>query len=168
MSGFYNYGNHLTRQEDGTWCWRCSTGVDYYMRSIRYAVIACVIIGIFVLVFGAILAIPNQDWEVMAIFAGCDAVFALITFVVCWIFSRNVSDPKEIYELHEDYVRSGSGRSSIYFEFSKAKEVVFTEKYIELKGKLTSLRVYVPEEDMSFVKNHIMSQLPGDAEIRYE
>lgn len=164
----YRYTDRLTRQEDGAWCWSCSQDKDYYMRSIRPGIIACVIIAVFILAFGAFLAVPDRAWDLMAIIAGSDAVFVLICFVVFWAVTHGVNDPREIYELQEDYVKQGSGKSSVYFAFSKAKQAVFTQKYIDLKGAIASFRLYVPQEDMSFVKNYIMSRLPDDADIRYE
>ena len=61
----------------------------------------------------------------------------------------------------------GYGKSSVYFDFDKAKVAIFTPKYIELQGRIKKIRVYVPEEDYSFVKGYIMSRLTGDCEIRY-
>ena len=127
---------------------------------------ACLGIAAFVLVFGGILAIQFDDWLSFLIVAGCDAVFLLITFVV-FKFAFLPKDPKESYEMSDIFVKSGYGKSSVYFDFDKAKVAIFTPKYIELQGRIKKIRVYVPEEDYSFVKGYIMSRLTGDCEIRY-
>ena len=128
---------------------------------------ACLGIAAFVLVFGGILAIQYDDWTSFLIVAGSDAVFLLITFVV-FKFAFLPKDPKESYEMSDIFVKSGYGKSSVYFDFDKAKVAIFTPKYIELQGRIKKIRVYVPEEDYSFVKGYIMSRLTGDCEIRYE
>ena len=127
---------------------------------------ACLGIAAFVLVFGGILAIQYDDWTSFLIVAGSDAVFLLITFVV-FKFAFLPKDPKESYEMSDIFVKSGYGKSSVYFDFDKAKVAIFTPKYIELQGRIKKIRVYVPEEDYSFVKGYIMSRLTGDCEIRY-
>ena len=70
--------------------------------------------------------------------------------------------------MNEIFVKTGSGKSSVYFDFTKAKTVIFTRKYIELQGKVKKMRVYMREEDSDFVRRHIMNRLGGDCEIRYE
>ena len=112
------------------------------------------------------LAIQYDDWTSFLIVAGSDAVFLLITFVA-FKFAFLPKDPKENYEMSDIFVKSGYGKSSVYFDFDKAKVAIFTPKYIELQGRIKKIRVYVPEEDYSFVKGYIMSRLTGDCEIRY-
>ena len=128
---------------------------------------ACLGIAAFVLVFGGILAIQYDDWTSFLIVAGSDAVFLLITFVV-FKLALSAKDPQESYEMSDVYIKSGYGKSSVYFDFDKAKVAIFTPKYIELQGRIKKIRVYVPEEDYSFVKGYIMSRLTGECEIRYE
>ena len=128
---------------------------------------ACLGIAAFVLVFGGILAIQFDDWMSFLIVAGCDAVFLLITFVV-FKLALSAKDPQESYEMSDVYIKSGYGKSSVYFDFDKAKVAIFTPKYIELQGRIKKIRVYVPEEDYSFVKGYIMSRLTGECEIRYK
>ena len=140
--------------------------MDYYRKGMGMGVKACLGIAAFVLVFGGILAIQYDDWTSFLIVAGSDAVFLLITFVV-FKFAFLPKDPKESYEMSDIFVKSGYGKSSVYFDFDKAKVAIFTPKYIELQGRIKKIRVYVPEEDYSFVKGYIMSRLTGDCEIRY-
>ena len=140
--------------------------MDYYRKGMGMGVKACLGIAAFVLVFGGILAIQYDDWTSFLIVAGSDAVFLLITFVA-FKFAFLPKDPKENYEMSDIFVKSGYGKSSVYFDFDKAKVAIFTPKYIELQGRIKKIRVYVPEEDYSFVKGYIMSRLTGDCEIRY-
>ena len=156
----------ITRNSNGFYTWRCSMDVDYYREGMGAGIMACLGIAVFILVFGGIMTIKFNDWTNFLIVAGSDAVFLLITFVV-FKFAFLPKDPKESYEMSDIFVKSGYGKSSVYFDFDKAKVAIFTPKYIELQGRIKKIRVYVPEEDYSFVKGYIMSRLTGDCEIRY-
>ena len=70
--------------------------------------------------------------------------------------------------MNDEYVKPGYGKSSIYSEFKKIKKMIVTPGYIELIGNLTTNRIYVPAEDMDFVRSYIMQRLPADAEITNE
>ena len=156
----------ITRNSYGFYTWRCSMDVDYYRKGMGMGIKACLGIAAFILVFGGIMAIQFDDWMYFLIVAGCDAVFLLIMFVV-FKLALSAEDPQESYEMSDIFVKSGYGKSSVYFDFDKAKVAIFTPKYIELQGRIKKIRVYVPEEDYSFVKGYIMSRLTGDCEIRY-
>ena len=157
----------ITRNSYGFYTWRCSMDVDYYRKGMGMGIKACLGIAAFILVFGGIMAIQFDDWMYFLIVAGCDAVFLLIMFVV-FKLALSAEDPQESYEMSDIFVKSGYGKSSVYFHFDKAKVAIFTPKYIELQGRIKKIRVYVPEEDYSFVKGYIMNRLTGECEIRYE
>ena len=78
------------------------------------------------------------------------------------------SDPHEQYLMNDEYVKSGYGKSSIYSEYKKIKKMIVTSGYIELIGNFSTNRIYVPAEDMDFVRSYIMQRLPADAEITNE
>ena len=157
----------ITKNSNGFYTWSCSMDVGYYRKGMWMGIKACLGIAAFILVFGAIMAIQFHDWTNLLIVAGCDAVFLLITFVV-FKLALSAEDPHESYEMSDIYVKSGYGRSSVYFDFDKAKAAVFTPKYIELQNGIKKIRVFVPEEDYDFVKRYIMNRLTGECEIRYE
>ena len=140
----------IKKDSNGFYTWSCSMDVEYYKKGMWMGIKACLGIAAFILVFGAIMAVQFHDWTNLLIVAGCDAVFLLITFGV--------------FKL----ALSGYGRSSVYFDFDKAKAAVFTPKYIELQNGIKKTRVFVPEEDYDFVKRYIMNHLTGECEIRYE
>ena len=79
----------------------------------------------------------------------------------------SAENPHEEYLLTEEYIKSGYSRSAIYSYFKKTTEAVITAKYIELTGAHTINRIYVPAEDMVFVKNFILKRLPENVKIRY-
>ena len=141
--------------------------VDYYRKGMWMGVRACLGIAAFILVFGGILSIQYNDWTSFLIVAGSDAVFLLITFVV-FKLALSAKDPQERYEMSDVYIKSGYGKSSVYFDYDKARVAIFTPRYIELQSGIKKIRVFVPEEDYSFVKGYIMSRLTGECEIRYK
>ena len=161
------YPVKLKKGPNGSYSWFCSIDPDYYRSSIRPGLIACVIIAVFVLLFGAVLSWKFNDWTSFLIVAGCAGVFMLIS---CFFFGLafSASDPQETYEISEVYIKTGYGRSSVYMHFDKVRAVLFTQKYIELWGKTRKMRVYVPAEDSDFVKDFIHRHLPLGCDIRYE
>ena len=140
--------------------------VDYYREGMGAGIMACLGIAVFILAFGGIMAIKYNDWTNFLIVAGSDAVFLLITFVV-FKLALSAKDPQERYEMSDVYIKSGYGKSSVYFDYDKARVAIFTPRYIELQSGIKKIRVFVPEEDYSFVKGFIMSRLTGECEIRY-
>ena len=156
----------ITRNSNGFYTWRCSMDVGYYRQGMGAGIYACLGIAAFILVFGGIMAIKFDDWTNFLIVAGSDAIFLMITFVF-FKLALSAEDPQESYEMSDVYVKSGYGKSSVYFDFDKARVAIFTPKYIELQRGIKKIRVYVPEEDYSFVKGFIMSRLTGECEIRY-
>ena len=162
----YEYPVIITKQPDGSYTWSCSIEVDYFRRNMGLGFKACIGNAVFMLLYGAWLSFPHKDWTTMLIVAGCVGVFLLITFLVFGL-TLLASDPQEGYMMTDTYVKSGSGKSSVYFDYSKARTAVFTRKYIELQGRVKKIRVYFPEEDRDFVKSFIMSRLPWDCQKRY-
>lgn len=171
MDTLLGYPDRVTEQSDGRWLWYCSIDPAYYGSQLMLGVWACAGIAVFLLLYGAFLSVHFQDWSGFLVILGGVAVFLVITAVVFGLFfqgARKDADPKELYEMTDTYVKTGSGRSSSYFYFRRIRKFTVRPKYLELRGKRISMRVYVPGEDMSFVRNYIMSRLPSDAEIRYE
>ena len=168
MSDLFGNPGKITQQPDGSYCWTCSIDAEYYRSTIKPAKISFLIIAAFIMVFGACLYFRYQDPEILAIIAASDAVFLLIAFFVCWIFERISTDPQESYVMTDTFIKTGSGKTSSYFDFKRARSLTISSKYLELKGQVVSKRVYVPEEDMAFVRNYIITHIPMDAEKRYE
>ena len=162
-----SYPDRAARQENGIYRWRCEVEAEYEKRAGVYAMTACLIIAAFIMVFGMILSIPEKDWATLGIIAGCDAVFMGISSFIIWLCYRSADGYFNVYELTDEYVKSGTGRYAVYFYFRETKSITFTGKYIELKGNAKSLRVYVPSEDYSLVKGQMTNHIPGTAEVFY-
>ena len=163
-----DYPNRVTFDAGGVYRWKCETEKEYERRSYRYTMIACEIIAAFILCIGVVFSFIFQDVQELLIVVGCDAVFMLIAILVCKGLDALPGTMWETYMLTDEYVKTGSGRASSYTSFKKLKRVRITEKYIALKERLAEQRVYVPKEDMPFIRDYILSRVGGDAEILYE
>ena len=156
----------IRQQPDGVYTWSCSIEAEYHRDSIRPGFYACIGIAVFLLLFGAFFTDPYDDWKSFLIVATCVVVFLVITFLVFGL-AFSATDPRESYQMTETYVKTGAGRSSAYFQFKKARTVIVSRKYMELQGKMKRMRVYIPEEDIPFVRRYIKSRLPVECEIRH-
>ena len=161
------YPEKIKKEPNGSYSWFCSIDPDYYRKSIRPGFIACIFIAVFLLLFGAVLAWQYHNWENFLIVAGCTGVFMLIALFFFGL-AFSASDPQETYVMSEIYIKSGYGKSSVYLHYTKLKTVIFSRNYIELRGKTSKMRVYIPAEDFYFVKDYIQRHLPGECDIRYE
>ena len=157
----------ITRQPNGTYTWSCSIEPEYHRRSIRPGLYACIGIAVFLLIFGGVLAYSYHDIKDFFIVAGCAAVFLLISFLVFGL-AFSATDPHESYQMTEEYVKSGYGKSSVYFDFRKVRVLVLSAKYIELHGKTRRMRIYIPEEEYNFVRGFIQARIPMECEVRYD
>jgi ABC-type multidrug transport system fused ATPase/permease subunit len=164
----YEYTDQITRQEDGSFRWRCDVEKEYEQRTYKLTLIICAVIAAFILAFGAFLAVMYNDLKSFAIVAGCVVVFMLISLLTCWVLNRLPGTMREIYHMTDEYIETGSGKTRALFSFKRTRKVIVTRKYVELRGRFGGPRVYAPEEDMSFVRGHILSRVPGEAEVRYE
>lgn len=180
MSRFRQYTDRVTLQSDGCYCWRQDTERKYELSRLKTGFTACTIIAVFILAFGVFLSIFNGTFNgtpinytlndipaSIYVFVLCAAVFMLISILVFGLSTLLVDSPGEIYTMCDTFIQTGEGQSSEYFYFKKAKKVTLTPRYIKLKGRFGTMRVYVSPKDMSFVRNYILSRVSGDADIVY-
>ena len=160
------YPVKISQQQDGAYQWSCPIEVEYHRKSMLPGLYACIGIAFFLLIYGGVLSYSYHDLKSFLIVAGCTAVFLLISFLVFGL-AFSATEPHESYEMREEYVKSGYGKSSVYFTFKKAKVIVLGGKYIELHGKMKHMRIYIPEEDYDFVRWFIQARIPTECEIRY-
>lgn len=168
MSTLLNYPDRVTQRTDGAYVWYCRIDEDYNRKITLSGLRVCIGMAVFLLAFGAFLSYRFNDRTSFWIVAGCVAAFLLISFFFFGMALRLQKEPKEVYRMIETDVKTGTGKSSAYFSFKKARQVIVTRKYIELRGKIARMRVYAPEADYDFVKSYILNRVPGDADIRYE
>ena len=161
------YSSNIKKEPDDSYVWTCSIDPEYYRESLKPGLYACLGIAVFLLLFGGYLAYMYKNPMHFGIVVGCVAVYLLIT-ALTFRLAFSADDPHETYKMSDIYVKNGYGKSSVYFDYDKAKTVIITGKYLELMGKVKKIRVYTPEGDFPFVSNYILNRLPGDCERRYE
>ena len=157
--------DRVTQQPSGAYRWVCAMDKEYERQSYRTAMIACGIIGAFILLVGLFLALQERAWGAFLIVVLADVIFLYIAFLVCWRLSRLPGGLKEVYELTEDAVKIGARRYAMYFPLKKITQAAFHEQYIELKASSRHPRVYVPKEDMPFVKSYLLERIPDTAVV---
>lgn len=118
-----HYPVKISQQPDGTYTWTCPIEAEYYRNSMRPGLYACIGIAVFLLIFGGVMSYSDRDLKSFLIVAGCAGVFLLITFAVFGL-AFSAKDPQESYEMREECVKSGYGKSSVWFEFRKVKTIV--------------------------------------------
>lgn len=161
------YPVKISQQQNGTYSWSCPIEVEYYRNSIRPGLYACIGIAVFLLIFGGVLSYSYHDLNSFFIVAGCAAVFLFISFLIFGL-AFSARSPHETYLMTEEYMKSGYGKSSVYFDFKKVKAIILGGKYIELCGKTKHMRIYIPEEDYDFVRGFIQIRVPMECEVIYD
>ena len=153
------------KELDGAYRWSCSIDTDYHrrfgMKGLWGILFVCAAVFIVFIIASRGTDAGNDFWIPLLV-TGVILVIGL-PLIYLW---NSASDPHEQYVMNEVYVKSGYGKASVYSEFKKIKEAVVTVKYIELIGKNGRSRVYVPAEDMDFVRDYILERLPEDAAVR--
>ena len=168
MSAEPDCPDRVTRQEDGSWLWVCPVDKEYYRGRLILGIKICLLIPLPLLALGAALSYYYDNWSAM-LYIFLVAVFVwLLIFVIYLLLLHFMGDPALRYIMFEDHIQIGEGNSAECFKIKSAKAVVFTRKYIELRRGVSVMRVYVPEEDMDFVKDFILSRLSEKTEMWYE
>ena len=150
----------MTRSENGNYHWTGTFDREYEMK--QYQIVATVVevICIGLMIFGGFLCIPSGDWGAfLVIFLSCIAGL-LITIGVIRFFKRGYGSTRG-YGMSEYSIWTGSKRYRTAFVFDSAKHVIFTDTYIEPVQKIRGFRIYVPADDMPFVRDFVMKRLPS-------
>ena len=155
----------MDADKNGMYQWKGTFDKEYERK--QYRIVKYVVYGfcLLLIIFGAVLCIAGGDFGMLPAFV-IPAVFAaIITAIVCFVFERSGGGAVRNYVMTNDFIRMGYGRSAGYFTFSTAKHVIFTKTYIEPQMGIMGFRIYVPEADMPFVKQYVLSRLPLTCEV---
>lgn len=158
----------VIKEADGTYTWHCRIDYDYFKKSMKLGIVTCILISISILIMGLVFSYMARDWSSVLPVVLADVIFIII-FVSIFGFVLHVSkDPWEVYKMSDEYVKSGSGKSSVYFYFNKAQTVLMGDRFIELKGKYKRFRMYFPAEDKSFIRGFVTRHIPLEALVTYD
>ena len=154
--------DRVTLQPDGFYSWYGKMDNAYYRNQQYNGLKLFIVILLFVML---ILFVLLQSLEFILIVGAVFAFVILLTLVIILLTVHGDGVTREIYTMCDEWVRAGSGKSSSFFTFSKARQVIFMPRYVELHGRIKTLRIYVPKEDMPFVRDHIRSRLLPGTEV---
>ena len=161
------YHTDKERRADNSYIWSCSIDKEFHRRSTRKGLWGCAFLVVFIA--SVYLFMPASHGMQKDIWVPLIPIAVILVIALPLLyFQYTASDPHEQYLMNDEYVKSGYGKSSIYSEFKKIKKMKVTSGYIELIGNFSTNRIYVPAEDMDFVRSYIMQRLPADAEITNE
>ena len=153
------------KEPDGSYHWDCPIDTEYHRKSGRQGLWAVLALCGFVFILFFAISHGRDAAADIWIPLLVTGVILLISLPLLFLWT-SASAPHEQYVLTGEYVKSGYGKASIYSEFEKTKEVVITPKYMEMIGKYRTNRIYIPPEDMDFVREFILRHLPDDVKIR--
>ena len=154
----------MKQSSDGNYYWTGIFDKDYEKEQYRIVWITVGIICVFLIVFGGFLILPSGDWQLfMPVLLPCLAVIG-ITYAIIAIFKTGPGSKRD-YGMNENGIWMGSRRSRVDFYFRSAKHVIFTKNYIEPVKKTGGFRIYVPKEDMLFIKDYVRRHLPDNCEV---
>ena len=159
--------NKIVQAADGSYSWDCSIDRGYHRKTGREGLLGILFLCAFVFILFLLVSHGTNLKEDLWIPLTVIGVILLISLPLLFLWN-SAGDPHERYIMTEDYVRSGYGKSAVYSEFKKTKEAVITGKYIEMIGNYRNNRIYVPPEDMDFVREFILERLPEEVRIRQE
>ena len=161
--------DRVTRQPDGTYLWSGVTDRKVELEGQQIALRIFEGIAAVVLFIGLFLTVRNDyGWKGVLITFGSAAGILLITIGVIHGENSMPGERRCTYWMSESAIRNGTGLRAATYIFQDTKKIIIGRTYIEMRARFGAFRVYVPEEDMSFVRNYIMSRIPGDADVEYE
>ena len=168
MDVYKKYPDRVTVSENGSYVSQHTVEKDYERRDYKAAMTAAWIFAVVMLAIGIWLGAQNHDRTTLLFTAGGVIGFLLLVKAVCVFLDRLPGEMNETYEMTDRYIKPGSWKEAYNFAFKDAQEVVVTRYYIELKAGTRKPRIYVPEEDMNFVRDYILGRVPATCMIRYE
>lgn len=161
------YTERVTDTGEGIFLWRHSIDREYELEKVKSGFRACLLVDFFILAAGALYTVLRNSPAFFIIAGICAAIFLLLSIVIFGITALLIDNPGEIYTMTDTFMQTGTGNSTVTFDYKKAKKVIVTTRYVEMKSAAKSMRVYASHEDISFVRNYILRRT-GDAEVIYE
>ena len=154
----------MTRAENGNYYWTGTFDKEYEMKQYRIVAVVVSAMCVVIMLIGGIVCIPSGDWDMFLGFS-LPCIFAMIITAGVIAFFRRGPGASRGYGMAEHGIWMGSGRYRADFYFDSAKHVIFTDSYIEPVQRIGGFRIYVPAEDMPFVRSFVMRRLPAGCEI---
>ena len=156
----------ITRQPNGTYLWSAVVDKDYEHRSYSITVTFMGIFCLCIILLGLLFSSMTGNWRDSWIVPVCALSIFGFTWLLCHFLENLPGETCSTYLLTDDFVKSGFGRNAVYFTFRKALILTFRPRYIELKGKHSTFRIYAAEEDMPFLRDYLLERMPESIDVR--
>ncbi len=158
--------DRITQNTDGSYQWSCRIDTDFHKKSAVKGIWGCVIIiAVIMIIYALLPSGPGREKDIRTALIPVGVVVIIAAPLL--FLQYNASEPHEQYVMTNDFVKSGYGKAAIFSEFKKTKELNITANYIELIGAHGSNRIYVPAEDMTFVRDYLIAKMPEGTPIRH-
>ncbi len=153
----YEYPNRITLCEDGQYRWsyvlsKEQSRFNYRMMIEICSIIGVLIAGIMAFMFGSMLSHdPSLWWSIAAVLTGMIGLPALLGY-----FLMNGGEVYQ-YEMDQEYIRHkhATKGGDAWIRFKKIRDMTVNGDVFMIKIGITTYRVYVPNEDKSFLKQYI-------------
>ena len=150
------YPERVTLCEDGKYRWRITLSREqaksHYEDMIAITVIITTVVSLIMLV-----VIGWQAWwGVLMLYALMVGLPALIGHLTFGFDTRS-------YEMDEEYIRHkhATRGGDAFIPIKKMKGMSVTGNVFRIRGAVTEYTVYVPQEDVAFVKEYIEKRVEG-------
>ena len=155
--------NKVKRLPDGRYYWNCV--VDKSYEEFGYKVVFIAIGGFCVLMLGMGLVLGDRNAFKATLLSAVIimAITAGITLLVKWLYKDGMSMG---YELSEDYITLRNGKPYPY-ALKRVRTVIVKQHELELRGPLLRVRVFIPQEDFTVMKDQIIRRIPNAPDIQY-
>lgn len=164
---FVEYTETVTQVEPGVYRWKCMTSKEDERKAYTMTMKICAFIAACLLVICSAFCIMQDDWWSMWIVLLCVAVFMIISLLICLGLDRMSGGVVQVYEMRDTYLKSGSGRTAAYFKYKRTRTMLICPDHIELQGPFGGPGIFARPEDLPFVRDYLLSRMPGTAIIRY-
>jgi len=154
----------MITEKNGIYYWKGTFDKEYERKIYKLLIWIMGGICLILIALGAVMFRSENDIGMLMAFAIPGFVAFAVTLLVCLLFDRFGGGVRG-YMMTNEMIQMGYGRSAGMFIFSSARHVILTKTYIEPKMGIGGFRIYVPEEDMPFVKQYVLSRLPLTCEV---
>ena len=162
------YPENVTQFGPDVYRWKCVTSKEDERKAYKMTMKICAFIAACILVMSIVFCIMMDDWESMWIVIVCVAVFMLISLLICLILNGLPGGVTQVYEMTDTYLKTGAGRTSAYFKYKRTRTMEIFPDHIELRGPFGGPGIFAQPKDLPFVRDYLLSRMPGTAVIRYK
>ncbi len=142
--------------QDGIYYWTCEVDKEYKRHNFRVTMMASFIISI-ALILVTVLTTSDAT-AIGAMFLTCILVIVIALIIGLWKSSPS-SHLVMPYQMNEQYVCIGKGKSSYYVNFKYVNDVETRDNKIILHTRFSKTIIFVPEEDYTQIKEYILRRV---------